>query len=240
VTTAAKNRTKQQAGPDEQEKIVRHFSERVRSMLAGDAAERARIEQRRPSKLLQLGVLPPEPPPDPDHSSDEIARRRGEPPSTIGLDFLLAPSSAGAAEIELEAEFSVYVQRYPTFEEQREWWGSTTTREDDEGEEEGGPGSGRVRLKGIYERFEVRTGRIPFVLDRASSPDRIERDLADEIAKALGSALADMETVYPFRDSQTLPESALDSKRAWEEAIREAEHDARQRPLAHPRAEVAI
>jgi hypothetical protein len=227
----------------DQERLAAHLSDRVRSMLAGDADERKRIVRRRPSKVLQLGVLPPQPPVDDDQLVEELARRgsgSSGAPSTMGLDFLIRPDEDGKAVIELEAEFSVYVQRYPTYEEQKQWWSKASSLEDDESEEDAKPGSGKMRLLSIFERFDIEAGPIPIEIDANEAPEKIERDLRDAIAAALGSALVDNETVYPFKQTQTLPEESLDSKHAWEEAIKEAEGDARQRPLSPPSAEVAV
>ncbi len=227
----------------EQETLARHLSERVRSLLAGDAEERKVIEQRRPSKVLQLGILPPQPTPEEGSSSDEIARRSGAPPSTIGLDFLLRPDAKGQATLQLEAEFSFYVQRYPTYAQQREWWDPNMSLEDEESgedEEEGASSTSRMRLKGIFERVDIKTDRIPVTLDINAAPEKVEQTLEVAIAASLGSVLTDADTVYPFQGSQTLPDSALDSEQAWKEAIRDAEGDARTRPLALPEAAISV
>ncbi|HXH33027.1 MAG TPA: helicase-related protein [Plantibacter sp.] len=229
--------------PYDQERIAVHLSDRVRSLLAGDAPERKRIVRRRPSKVLQLGILPPQPPVDDDEIVEALARRgggSGGAPSTMGLDFLVAPDAAGKAVVEIEAEFSIYVQRYPTYDEQKEWWSKDTSLEGDESEEDAKPGSGKMRLLSTFERFDIKAGPVPIEIDANQSPEKIERDLSDAIGVALGTALVDLETVYPFKQTQTLPEDALESKHGWEEAIREAESDARRRPLAPPTAQITV
>ena len=227
---------------DDQEQIGLHLSERVRGLLAGDAPERKRILRRRPSKVLQLGVLPPQPPPDDEQLVEELAQRGGGggAPPTMGLDFLIKPNADGKATMALEAEFSVYVQRYPDYEEQRDWWGEDVTLEADDEIDEAKPGSGQMPLMSVYERFDVETEPIAVEIDATAAPDKIERDLHDAIAAALGTALTDTQTVYPFTKTQTLPEDALDSKQAWQEAIREAEGDARQRPHQPHSATISV
>jgi hypothetical protein len=227
----------------DQEQVALHLSERVRSLLAGDAPERKRIVRRRPSKVLQLGVLPPQLPHDDEELVEELARRGGGGgvPSTIGLDFLVRPDAAGKAVLEIEAEFSIYVQRYPRYEEQKQWWDEGMSREGDDDAEEGAkPGSGRMSLLSVYERFDVQAGPLAIEIDANAAPEKIERDLGDAIDGALGTALIDAETVYPFTKTQTLPEDALDSKHAWEAAIKEAEGDARQRPHKPHSAGVSV
>ena len=226
------------------EQLARHLSERVRSLLAGDAAERKRIVRRRPSKVLQLGVLPPLRPLDDEEQVEQLAIRAGgggEAPSTMGIDFLVRPDASGMALIEIDGEFSIYVQRYPTYDEQRAWWGQRMSLEsDDEPADDAKPGSGRMRLLSVFERFNVSATGLSVEIDANAAPEKVEHDLADAIAAALGSALTDAETVYPFTKTQTLPEEALDSPTAWEEAIREAEGDARQRPPSPHSAEITV
>lgn len=223
------------------ELLARHLSDHARGLLAGDAPERRIIEQRRPSKVLQLGILPPLPVVEPgsDETPQELARRWGEPPSTMSLDFLLRmPSEERVAQIEVAAAFSFYVQRYPTRAEQSEWFnpGADLSNTDDESNAP----SGRMRLKGVYERFDIETGRIPVEIRASDAPQIIELSLDDQITSVLGSILTDSQTVYPFGDTQTLSVDALDNDEAWSRAIREAEGDARQTPLSPPAAKLLI
>ena len=229
----------------DQEKLARHLSERVRSLLAGDASERKRITRRRPSKVLQLGVLPPLRQLDDEEQIEQLANRSGggggEAPSTIGLDFLVRPDDSGMAALAIDAEFSIYVQRYPTYEEQKEWWSQGMSREgDDELGDDTGSGSGRMRLLQVFERFDVSADGIQVEIDANAAPEKIEHDLAASITAALGTALIDSETVYPFKKTQTLPEDALDSPEAWAKAIHEEEGDGRQRPLTPHSAEISV
>jgi hypothetical protein len=225
----------------DQEVLVGFLADRVRSRLAGDGADQRIIEQRRPSKVLQLGVLPPQPAPDPesDMTVSELAQRLGEPPSALGLDFLLAPDPAGTAEVEVSCAFSVYVQRYPTREQQQAWHRPDAALDDDDGDGDQ-PTTGRMRLKGIFERVDVAADRIPLRLDPTEVAGMARRQLTSEIAHALGPILADHNTVYPFQHAQTLPESALDNQSAWTRAIRDAEGDARRTPLSSPTAELLL
>ncbi|UTI63329.1 hypothetical protein NBH00_18475 [Paraconexibacter antarcticus] len=114
----------------DQERIVRHLSEYVRRQLAGEA--QPYIERVRPSRTLQLGILPPldpiDPPPDPASAAADPAPNvpedgdfGGRPP-TMGLDFVITPPADGQPAVEVSGGFSVYVQRYPTIEEQRAFW----------------------------------------------------------------------------------------------------------------------
>lgn len=120
----------------DQERIVRYLAEQVRRELAGET--RKFIERTWPHRKLQLGVLPPLPPPeDPptDHAVDTdesygdeekgaVARvEPGRPPSTMAVEFLYTDDSD--ATLEVEADFSVYIQRYPTREKQAEYWART-------------------------------------------------------------------------------------------------------------------
>lgn len=241
MTRAVEASTTQPAKPsqaDDHERLARHLSEHVRGMLAGDAPDRKMIEQRRPSRVLQLGVLPPQQPPEEGRSSEELARRLGEPPSVMGFDFLIRPPESGVVQVELAADFSVYVQRYPTFVEQREWWDPDRAAEDDD--EHSTPDSGRMRLKGKFERHDVNTNRHRLELTREAAPERLEVDLGVEIRENVGRVLMEPATVYPFRGSQTLPEDALQSQEAWRAAIEKAEGEARSASLEPQDARLVV
>ncbi|MGA7704201.1 MAG: helicase-related protein [Solirubrobacteraceae bacterium] len=124
----------------DQERLVRHLSEVVRRELAGEnvyePGDRRFIERVKPSRHLQLGVLPPQPAPDPPSDDDDSPASdadqaqptqrlptdsRGAPPN-MGVDVVVSPDGAGTVELQLYADFAVYVPRYPTVEQQREHW----------------------------------------------------------------------------------------------------------------------
>src|SRR5688572_27569362 len=109
----------------DQERIVRYLAEQVRGELAGETHEF--IERTWPHRKLQLGVLPPLPPAadvdehaatddragdDTDEKGAAARAEPGRPPSMMAIEFLFNPAGRDAT-IEVEAAFSVYVQRYP-------------------------------------------------------------------------------------------------------------------------------
>lgn len=106
--------------PAEQELLVRHLSEDVRGRLAGDHRDRKLIRQQRPGMVLQLGVLPALPQPDPDsgETAQQLARRINRPPSQLGFSTRMAPDG-DSLSVDFEADFSFYVQRYPDRAEQQ-------------------------------------------------------------------------------------------------------------------------
>lgn len=124
----------------DQLRIVSHLSEVARRRLAGEdvyeSGDARYLYKFKPSRKLQLGVLPPQPAPEEPEEDDAeqngqeeresdraaiLADQRGMPP-TQGLDFVVTPD-AGKAILHLHASFSVYVQRYPNVEQQRVHWG---------------------------------------------------------------------------------------------------------------------
>lgn len=124
----------------DQERLVRRLSEVVRRELAGEdvyePGDRRFIERVKPSRHLQLGVLPPLPAADPPSDDDETPPSGAEPaqhtqllptdsrgaPPNMGVDIVVAPDATGTLEFRLYADFAVYVPRYPTVEQQREHW----------------------------------------------------------------------------------------------------------------------
>jgi hypothetical protein len=143
----------------DQERIVRHLAEHARQQLSGEAARF--IERVRPSRTLQLGILPPldpvDPPPTPAAEAAEPEPQEpadgdfnGRPP-TMGLDFAVSPATDGTAAVRVSGTFSVYIQRYPTIEEQKAFWqtavpapedGDTAT--DGDGAEVAQPAAGKT------------------------------------------------------------------------------------------------
>jgi hypothetical protein len=126
----------------DQERLVRGLAELTRRHLAGedvhDDGDARFFEKFRPSRKLQLGVLPPLPAPDPpeddeeEGSAGEVGEQReqaapaaqelrGAPPS-MGIDCLIDPAPDGIATLRLHARCSVYIPRYPTVAQQVEHW----------------------------------------------------------------------------------------------------------------------
>ena len=270
LTLAQRNR--------DQLRIVSHLSEVARRRLAGEdvyePGDGRYLDKFKPSRKLQLGVLPPQPAPeapdegDADQEGEQereadraaiLANQRGMPP-TQGLDFVVRPEE-GKATLRLHARFSVYVQRYPTVEQQRIYW-SISVAEDGtliipgvlgshEGDEQHGDDGQqgdhhdqggrrrRPRQMSLYlvnERFDIDVGPIDVPIDVGAEPRgtrSIEREVEDAIRVALGPVLSEPATVHMFQSGRmTLPPEATASQEAFEHAIHEAEGDARrERPL---------
>ena len=133
--------TSEQRAAD-QERLVRHLAELSRRRLAGEdvhaEGDSRFFEKFRPSRKLQLGVLPPLPAPDPpeddeeEGSDGESGQQTGQPapaaqelrgaPPSMGIDCLVVPAPDGSATLRLQARCSVYIPRYPTVEQQVEHW----------------------------------------------------------------------------------------------------------------------
>jgi hypothetical protein len=249
------------ATPAEQERLVLHLAERIRGLLAGDNDERRVIYQRFPSKVLQLGILPALPAPDPTtgENAEELARKLNRAPSTMGLDFLVSPPAEGGnVVIDVEAAFSVYLQRYPTRDAQERFHTGAEPRQEDEdafdlgdevigksdgGDDQGAQGSGprNMRLFNVFERFDVATDRLSFTLTGDRGED--SRDLGDAVCAGIGAdsgqtyadALVDARTVYPFWGArgQVLPSAALNGDQVhFQSAITASEGGARAEPLS--------
>ncbi len=251
------------ATPAEQERIVLHLADRIRGLLAGDADERKVINQRFPSKVLQLGVLPALPTPDPTtgDSAEDLARKLNRAPSAIGLDFLVARPGDGDAVIDIEAAFSVYLQRYPNRDEQERFHTGSGQGRDNEDDDDGvvdddagngrGGGSGprNMRLFNVFERFDVSTDRLSFTLSGSRGED--SRELTDALRAGIGAdsrqcysdALVDSRTVYPFwaARGQVMPATALDGDQPhFRSAITAAEGGSRAEPLVPQTAQLHV
>jgi hypothetical protein len=266
---------------EDQLRIVCHLSEVVRRRLAGEDihehGDGRYLYKFKPSRKLQLGVLPPQPAPEePDEGDAEqegeeereadraaiLADQRGLPP-TQGLDFVVTPED-GKATLRLHARFSVYVQRYPTLEQQRVHWGIKVAEDGtliipgvpgskegsdgqhgDDGQKSDGKRQGgrrrRPRQMSLYlvnERFDIDVGPIDVLIDVGAEPRgtrSIEREVEEAIRAALGPVLSERATVHMFQSGRmTLPPESTASQETFEQAINEAEGDARRdRPL-HP------
>jgi hypothetical protein len=233
------------ATPHEQLALVDHLQNRLREQFSGSAPEFEEIRGRYPSKVLQLGVIPPLPEPDPEtgETPEQFAKRLRRPPSNIGLDFEVERAPDGSCVVEVEAHFAHYVQRYPDRDAQAEFFAGgreKETREEEENSEEPDTDE-NVRLLPVFRRYHVDSGRIPVTLEGDIGEQVIELD--GPIDDALGDVLRDQGTVYPFwgRRSQTLKSDALDGDQAhFEHAIAEAEGGSRSEPLAPPKASIVV
>lgn len=232
------------ATPHEQFALVDHLQRRLRDRFSGASPEFEEIRQRYPSKVLQLGVIPPLPQPDPEtgETPEQFAKRLNRPPSNIGLDFEVERAPDGSCTIELEAAFTHYVQRYPDLAAQLEFHrgAEQRTREEEESDEDPDTKE-NVRLLPVFKRYRIETGRITVNLDGDTGEDAV--DLFDSINSVLGTVLGEQETVYPFwgRRSQTLSADALSGDQAqYEQAIALAEGGSRSELLAPPRASIVV
>lgn len=263
----------------DQLRIVSHLSEVARRRLAGEdvhfEGDARYLYKFKPSRKLQLGVLPPQPAPEaPDEDEREqegekerepdraalLANQRGMPP-TQGLDFVVVPQD-GRATLRLHARFSVYVQRYPTVEQQRAHWGIKVAEDgkliipgasggqegrdrqqgdpQDGGHQQGGRrrGGRQMSLHLVNERFDIDVGPIEVPIDVEAEPRgtrSIDREVEEAIRAALGPVLSEPETVHMFQSGRmTLPPQSTASEEAFERAIREAEGDARRERPLHP------
>ena len=251
--------------PSEQELLALHLSEQTRSRLAGDHPDMRYIYDKRPSQILQLGVLPPLPQPEDgsSESPEELARRWGRPPSQMALHFMHTPDG-GKAEVAFDGKFSVYVQRYPELERQREASSVAAATGDDDGDDgaegegegkgsgngkasgngKGGAGgaSGSTDLAEVWERFDIHIDRRQVELDLTQgNRGSVRVPLDREVRAVLDPVLRENETVYPFRTSQQLPNTAVQGSDAdYRAAIGAQEADARTRPLTPPEVCVEV
>ena len=233
------------ATPAEELALVEHLHTRLRELFSGAAPEYEEIRERYPSKVLQLGVVPPLPEPDPDthETPEQFAKRLRRPPSNLGLDFEMQRGPGGEMAVEVEGRFSTYVQRYPDHQAQEQFYSGGQERQTREQEEnpEDADTKENMRLLPVFKRFDIETGRIRVELDGDTGETVIELD--ERVAAALGHVLVDSGTVYPFwgRRSQTLPATALDCDQAsYEQAITEAEGGSRSEPLVLPQASIVL
>ena len=239
--------------PAEQELLVGHLSEDTRARLAGDHPDRAVIRQQRPGMVLALGVLPALPQPDPagTETAQQLARRIGRPPSQMGASFHVQPDGEEVV-LGVEADFSVYVQKYPDRAEQAAARGVATAAADadDDSPPTGdattapasapAPSSGSSDLAEVWERYDIFTGRLDMHLDTSTGVRGSHSiPLNAKVRAILGPVFADSKTAYPFSVTQQLPNAATDSSDAdyWA-AIRAQEGDARTRPLSAPDVEI--
>jgi hypothetical protein len=232
----------------EQEILVAHLSEAVRAGLAGDAPDRWLIHDRRPSQVLQLGVLPALPCPDPEsgETPEQLAQRLRRTPSQLGFTFRLRPDPDGSAVVELAASFSCYLQRYPELDDQRRALGSegSPATDSDPKTKNGGKSesTGSSDLAEIWERFDIDASPFELTLKLSGAERGSERvELDSAVRRQLGPAFTDARTAYPFRTTQQLPDAACQgSEEDYWRAIREQEGDARDRPLEPPRVAIQL
>lgn len=233
------------SSPAEEEVIAAHLAEMLRVRFSGEGDEHRVIRYQFPSKVLQLGILPPLPQPDPGEAitPEQLAQRLNQAPSSMGLDFRIA-MHRDIATLDINAELFVYVQRYPQRAEQQAFYtgeAERSTREADESDDEpGDDGAETMRLMPKFERFEIRLSASIKVTGRRGEESV---DLTPELAAQLGDALSHSTTVYPFlaQRTQTLPVPSMSgTDEQWSAAITLAEGDARSITHAPPRVELAV
>lgn len=253
ASTTTGRRSAWQATAAEEERLVRHLAETARVRFTGEGEDHRVIVGTTPSKVLQLGILPALPQPDPSEqiTREQLAQRIGQAPSTMGLDFRLDRLGADGV-LEVVARFSFYVPRYPSRVEQAAFYSDayahSRSRREDEGfgDEEGSSGTvpdgslGTMRLMPKHERFDVETKSMVRVDDERGEQSI---DLSADVLAQLDGALTAKETVYPFlaRRGQTLDVAALDGdEAAYSAAIASAEGAARDDAHSGPEVRLTV
>jgi hypothetical protein len=238
----------------EEERLVRHLSETARVRFTGEGDDHRIITGTTPSKVLQLGILPalPQPNPAEQMSPEQLAQRIGQAPSTMGLDFRL-DRQGGIGVLDVVGCFSFYVPRYPTRDEQAAFYSDershSRSRREDEGFADGDDAStraetdsssGTMKLMAKYERFDIETSsRVTVDGERGEQV----LDLSADVLAQLEGALTAPETVYPFlgRRGQTLDVAALNGDEAsFMAAVAIAEGNARDAPHAGPAVSLTV
>jgi hypothetical protein len=112
------------------------------------------------------------------------------PPSSLGIEIVLAPDAPGAIELTLQARFCIYTQHFPTFEEQRDELGRV---EQDQADPNQAPQPRQtVSLLEVFERREVKVPPITLRIDPGRRRDRLNDDGA--VQRALDAVIADAAT----------------------------------------------
>lgn len=216
------------ATPQEQLNLLDHLQRRLSEQFSGSAPEFDVITDRYPGKVLQLGVIPPLPKPDPDspETPEQFAKRLRRAPSNIGLDFEVEPRPDGTCTIAVEGRFSYYLQRYPDLASQREFYsdGQEEQTREDADETETAPAeaaaagqdpdatsshNGKPDTASKEKTAEVNVRLRPvfkrYIVETARIAVRLSGPVGEDvlpldgqIAAALGAARLEPETMYPF------------------------------------------
>ncbi|GAA0985558.1 hypothetical protein GCM10009555_061210 [Acrocarpospora macrocephala] len=110
----------------DQERLVRRFIEVSHERLAGRGPEARRLRGRQPREQVVLGVLAPQDPPVVDQMvvAQDLPAEPGVPvdqlpASEFGLTCLVMPSEKRLT-VDVKLHFALYLQHFPTYEEQFE------------------------------------------------------------------------------------------------------------------------
>jgi hypothetical protein len=108
----------------DQERLARRFINVAHERLAGRDPASRRLLGRQPRERVVLGVLAPQVPPtaDPPVTVQDLPAEPGVPvdqlpASELGLTCLVAPAT-DSLTIEATVRFALYLQHYPTYDEQ--------------------------------------------------------------------------------------------------------------------------
>jgi hypothetical protein len=120
----------------DQERLARRFINVAHERLAGRDPASRRLLGRQPRERVVLGVLAPQVPPaaDPPVTVQDLPAEPGVPvdqlpASELGLTCLVAPAT-DSLTIEATVRFALYLQHYPTYDEQLRHAALTTGHDD--------------------------------------------------------------------------------------------------------------
>jgi hypothetical protein len=133
----------------------------------------------------------------PNEAEQLSAERQGvtrdsmrRPPSSLGFEIVVSPSSNGEIELILQVRFSVYTQHFPTFEEQRDELGRV--QQDQAAPNQPAQPRQTVSLLEVFERREVEVPPITLRINPERRTERINDHGA--VQQALDAVLADAAT----------------------------------------------
>ena len=120
----------------DQERLARRFINVAHERLAGRDPASRRLLGRQPRERVVLGVLAPQVPPaaDPPATVQDLPAEPGVPvdqlpASELGLTCLVAPAT-DSLTIEATVRFALYLQHYPTYDEQLRHAALTASHDD--------------------------------------------------------------------------------------------------------------
>lgn len=223
----------------DQESLVRHLSAVMRDRLAGRDETGMLILDREPDEQVTLGVITPRREPRPVDEHPDLATEPGvpidtQPSSEMGLTLLVKPTSEDS-EVEVRCSFALYIQQFPTYQEQYEYvWGPDGQHGDKTPER-----TGNVRVRSVFRRYPVDVVT-RFQLPAAGGYEPDSEAVTAAIQRVFAEALANDRLYLPLKGrGQTIPQSVIASgSDAYETHLAEKSGDLTE--ILQPLAEISV
>ena len=185
-----------------------------------------------PRQNVVLGVLEPviagtsEQSGEVEETTEQLLVTQTQPLPSLGMDLAAQPGN-GQLAVSVDVEFALYVEEYPTRDEQLRYQAPEEVESDDRAEPSAADPSSRsrtTRLVSVWRRKQVKVCGVQLTIALDGTHTEITEPLHEVVAAIIDGHFAKAEAARPFLTrTRTLPMDDLTADDTYRRALRNAE-----------------